>query len=414
MSHSSFRQPLPAQLAPFMAQGYPKASVQPKPYELISIPGAGSLAVSGADMAKFMIAHLNQGAGLMKPETALLMHEPTRVTVPGTNRMALGFYEMQLNGLSAIAHGGDLNYFHSDLWIFPTKNVGLFVSMNSAGERSATEAIRVALFEQFGDHYFPASNAAAPVELPTAKEHAQMLAGSYISSRGSFTNFADVANFVGQVKITLDEDGRPAVPAILGGPPHKWIEIAPFVWQAAYGHARLGAVVENGRVVRWSINPVSPFMVWDRAPWYRDAAWLTPALLAALALIALTALSWPVSALGRRRFKVPMVLGGTDLKSYRWVRGFSWLVLAALSGWAWLFVSLGSDTNVDGAIWPLEIIGTVGFVGLCGAALWNLQRVWRGDRGWFAKIWSVLLVLAALITVWVALSFHLISFGTRY
>jgi CubicO group peptidase (beta-lactamase class C family) len=414
MTHSSFRQPLPAQLAPFMAQGYPKASVQPKPYELISIPGAGSVAVSGADMAKFMIAHLNQGAGLMKPETALLMHDPTRVTVPGTNRMALGFYEMQVNGLSAIAHGGDLNYFHSDLWIFPTKNVGLFVSMNSAGERSATEAIRVALFEQFGDRYFPASNAAVPVELPTAKEHAQMLAGSYISSRSSFTNFADVANFVGQVKITLDEDGRPAVPEILGGPPHKWIEIAPFVWQAAYGHARLGAVVENGRVVRWSFNPVSPFMVWDRAPWYRDAAWLTPALVAALVLIALTALSWPVAALSRRRFSVPMLLGGSDLKSYRWVRGFSWLVLAALSGWAWLFSSLGSDINVDGAIWPLEIIGTLAFVGLCGAALWNLQRVWRGDRGWFAKLWSVLLVLGALITLWVALSFHLISFGTRY
>jgi CubicO group peptidase (beta-lactamase class C family) len=414
MTHSSFRQPLPAQLAPFMAQGYPKASVQPKPYELISIPGAGSVAVSGADMAKFMIAHLNQGAGLMKPETALLMHDPTRVTVPGTNRMALGFYEMQVNGLSAIAHGGDLNYFHSDLWIFPTKNVGLFVSMNSAGERSATVAIRVALFEQFGDRYFPASNAAVPVELPTAKEHAQMLAGSYISSRSSFTNFADVANFVGQVKITLDEDGRPAVPEILGGPPHKWIEIAPFVWQAAYGHARLGAVVENGRVVRWSFNPVSPFMVWDRAPWYRDAAWLTPALVAALVLIALTALSWPVAALSRRRFSVPMLLGGSDLKSYRWVRGFSWLVLAALSGWAWLFSSLGSDINVDGAIWPLEIIGTLAFVGLCGAALWNLQRVWRGDRGWFAKLWSVLLVLGALITLWVALSFHLISFGTRY
>ena len=124
MSHASFRQPLPAQLAPFMAQGYPQASVDPKPYELISVPGAGSLAVSGADMAKFMIAHLNQGAGLLKPETALLMHDPSHVTVPGTDRMALGFYEMQVNGLSAIAHGGDLNYFHSDMWIFPTKNVG--------------------------------------------------------------------------------------------------------------------------------------------------------------------------------------------------------------------------------------------------------------------------------------------------
>ncbi len=414
MSHSSFRQPLPAPLAPFMSQGYPKASVEPKPYELISIPGAGSVAVSGADMAKFMIAHLNQGAGLMKPQTAQLMHDPSHVTLPGTNRMALGFYEMQLNGLNAIGHGGDLNFFHSDMWIYPTKNVGLFVSMNSAGEHSATELIRIALFEQFGDRYFPAAADAAPVELPTAKEHARMLAGSYISSRGFFTNFLDVLNFVGQVRIGLDKDGRPLVPAILGGAPKKWIEVAPFVWQDAYGHGRLGAKVEDGRVMRWSINPVSPFMVWERAPWYRDAAWLMPLFMGALLIVAFTALSWPVGAIARRRFGAAITLRGADLTAYRWARALSWLVLAALGGWAWLFNSLDSDKNLDAGIWLLEIAGTVGFVGLCVAAVWNLQRIWRGKRGWFAKLWSALLVLAALLTLWVTLSFHLIHLGARY
>ena len=414
MTHASFRQPLPAQLAPFMSQGYPKASVDAKPYELISIPGAGSIAVSAADMAKFMLAHLSQGAGLMKPETALLMHDPTHVTVPGTDRMALGFYELQINGLSAVAHGGDLFYFHSDTWIFPAKNVGLFMSMNSAGENSKTEAIRVALFEQFADRYFPAEDAAAPVELPTAKEHARMLAGNYISSRGFFTNFVDLLNFIGQVKITLDKDGRPSVPEVLGGAPRKWIEIAPFVWQADNGHAHLGAVVENGRVMRWSLDPVAPFMVWDRAAWYRDAAWLMPAFVAALVLVALTAFSWPIGAISRRRLGVAMALQGADLKAYRWARAFCWLVLLALGGWAWLFASLQSQGNLDGAIWLLEIVGAASFIGLFGAALWNLQRVWRSNRGWFAKLWSVLLVLAAMLTLWVTLSFHLISFGTRY
>jgi hypothetical protein len=350
----------------------------------------------------------------MKPETALLMHDPTHVTVPGAGRMALGFYELKVNGLSAVAHGGDLNYFHSDLWIFPAKNVGLFMSMNSAGENSKTEAIRVALFEQFGDRYFPAADAPAPVELQSAKEHARMLAGNYISSRGFFTNFVDVSNFIGQVRITLDKDGRPSVPEVLGGAPHKWIETAPFVWQADNGHAHLGAVVEKGSVMRWSIDPVSPFMVWDRAPWYRDAAWLMPAFAASLLLVALTALSWPVGAISRRRLGVTMALRGSDLKAYRWTRGFCWLVLAALSGWAWLFASLQSEGSLDAAIWLLEITGTVAFVGLFGAALWNLQRLWRSDRGGFAKLWSVLLLLAAIMTLWVTLGFHLISFGARY
>jgi hypothetical protein len=96
------------------------------------------------------------------------------------------------------------------------------------------------------------------------------------------------------------------------------------------------------------------------------------------------------------------------------VRAFSWLVLAAFGGWAWLFASFESDANLDAAIWLLEIAGCVGFVGLCGAALWNLQRVWRGNRGWFARLWGALLMLAALLTLWVTLSFHLIHFGTHY
>jgi hypothetical protein len=139
-----------------------------------------------------------------------------------------------------------------------------------------------------------------------------------------------------------------------------------------------------------------------------------PLFVTALIIIALTALSWPVGAISRRRFGVAMALRGPDLKSYRWVRGFSWLMLAALGGWVCLFLSFDSDRNLDGAIWLLEIAGTLGFVGVCGAALWNLQRVWLTNRGWFAKLWSVLLVLAALSTLWVTLSFHLISFGAHY
>jgi CubicO group peptidase (beta-lactamase class C family) len=48
MTHSSFRQPLPPQLAPYMSKGYPQASVDARPFELISVPPAGSLSMSAA------------------------------------------------------------------------------------------------------------------------------------------------------------------------------------------------------------------------------------------------------------------------------------------------------------------------------------------------------------------------------
>src|SRR3546814_20264815 len=63
MAHSSFRQPLSPALLAKMSKGYSKASDgEPKDYEFISLAPAGSLASTGADMARFMIAHLQTGA----------------------------------------------------------------------------------------------------------------------------------------------------------------------------------------------------------------------------------------------------------------------------------------------------------------------------------------------------------------
>ena len=417
MTHATFRQPLPAALAPFMSKGYARASADPEPYEFVTLPPAGSLAVSAADMAKFMIAHLDQGAGLMQPATAQLMHDPAHIAVAGVDRMALGFHEQRINGLGAIGHAGDAINFHSDLWLFPAQQVGMFISMNSAGTGRATHEIRLALFQQFGERYFPEASAAPLVELSTAKEHAKMLTGSYIASGGSFSNFVDVGNFIGQTKIGLDNDGRPFIPSLpnLAGAPRHWIEVAPFQWRDAQGPERLAALVENGRVVRWGIDDDAPTDVYNRAPWYRDAAWLKPLCLIALIVVALTALSWPAAALARRRYGAANPLSGADLLSYRLLRGFSWLTLIALAGWLSLLElrTIVMD-NIDGRVWLLEIAGTLGGFGLLAAALWNLWRVGSRPRGPVAAIWSGVQALAAAAVLDVMLTFHLISFGTNF
>jgi CubicO group peptidase (beta-lactamase class C family) len=416
MDHSSFRQPLPPSLAPFMATGYSRASGEPKPFELISVPPAGSLSMSGADGARFMIAHLNGGAGLLRPETTKLMHTTTSGALPDLDQMALGFYEQQINDLHVIAHGGDLINFHGYMWLFPEKNVGLLLEMNSAGADEATARIRQALFERFSDRYFPAVNDAPPVELPTAKEHARMLVGNYIGSRSEFTTFLDIGNFLGQQQVGLDADGRPLVPELFGGPPRKWIEVSPFLWQDAYGHARLGATVEGGaKVVRWSVNEISPFMVFDRAPWYRDASWLMPLFLAAAAIIAISALYWPISAIVRRRFGSVLGLAEKDQTAYRLVLGLSGLSIAALVGWTLvLTVFLESLSTADWPIVMSRIIGDIAFVGLPIAAAWNVLLTWKRNASWLAMLSSALLLAAALVFFWVAISFHLIGLSTRY
>ena len=414
MVHSTFSQPLPPNLAPLMAKGYPTASEAAKPFELISVPPAGGASVSGDDMAKFMIALLNQGAGLMQPRTARGMMTPTSVILPGLNRMALGFYEQQVNGLSAVGHGGDLNYFHSYLWLLPAQKVGVYVSMNSAGANSQDFPIRLALFQAFGDRYFPAP-LQVPVELPTAKADAKMLVGNYTESRGSFTNFLDIGNFLGQTHVGLDGDGRPLVPEEFTGRPHKWIEVAPFLWQDAYGPQRLSAKATNGKVVRWSIDAVSPFQVWDRTPWARNTAWLMPVVIAGLGIIAITALGWPVRAIVRRRYGASLSLTGFDLALHRLVHGLAWLAFAILGGWALLLQSLAAtEASLDAWIWLLEIVSAVGFVGLALCALLIAYRACATPHTWFARAWSIARAAGALSILWMALAFHLISFGVNY
>jgi CubicO group peptidase (beta-lactamase class C family) len=419
MRYASFRQPLPARLKPFMSQGYELGSGPAKKYELIGMAPAGASAISGGDMAKFMIAHLANGGPLLNPATAQLMHAPQPSAIPAINTMALGFYEQKINGHRAIAHGGDTVYFHSDLWIFPQDNVGLYVSMNSDGKDGVTRVLRGSLFEQFADRYLPDANKAPPVELPTAKAHAKLLVGTWTNSRRIDSSFAKVIGLVGDTAISLDDDGRPVIPALTGpgGTPRKLIEVAPFVWQDAYGHERLAAQVIDGKIARWSFGEVSPFMIWYPTPGALDAAWLKPAVLISIAIVLLTALAWPVGWFTRRRYKAPLALQGERLRTYRAVRGIAWVALAVLVGWVVVITGLEdfeSHGATDWLILLLQVAGTLAFFGLFGLASWNAVLTWRDKSSWFAKLWSVLLVLAAFVILWTALVYNLISFGTEF
>src|SRR5262245_8832636 len=117
MTHSSFSQPLPKELAPLMSNGYRLGSDKPEAFEVVNPFPAGSLSSSATDMAQFMMAHLADGqlgnAQILKPETARLMHSRLFGLDDQTNAMCYGFYEESRNGHRIIGHGGDTINFHS-------------------------------------------------------------------------------------------------------------------------------------------------------------------------------------------------------------------------------------------------------------------------------------------------------------
>jgi CubicO group peptidase (beta-lactamase class C family) len=424
MQHSSFRQPLPTALVPLMAKGYPLASEEPRPYEIIGPAPAGSLASTGEDMAHFMIAHLQggeyHGNRILTAETAETMHNSPLTLLPPLNRMELGFFETNINGREVIGHLGDTDYFHTSLHLFMEAGVGFYISFNSPGKDGAVGGLRGALFQDFADRYFPAVPPKAGVDEKTAAAHAALMSGAWANSRGSQSNFLAGIGFISQAKVGVGKKGELVLPFPgLNGKPRHWIEVAPFVWSDADGHDRAAAKVVNGKPVRFSFDLLSPFMVFERVPWYADSSWLLPLLGVGVVALLLTALLWPVAALVRRRYKAPLPLTPSALRAYRWSRIASILILASLALWLLIFTLILKDTNylnarLDPLLWLAQIFGVVAFFGGAAAMLWNLKEVWGGRRRWPAKVWSVVLLISAGAVLWAALACKLLSFGTNY
>ncbi len=420
MNNSSFEQPLPPRLRPMMSTGYDRASGRVIPFEYVGPSPAGSLSAPGADMARFMIAHLNQGAGLLRPETARMMHTTTLPILPHLNRMALGFYQSNINGRRVISHGGDTSAFHSDLHLFLDENVGIFISMNSGGRDGASLLIRNAFFEKFADRYFPAPRDARRVPAETAREHARMLSGTWVNSRGSRSSFFNVLELLGQVQVSVDAEGRPIVPVIPGynGQPRQWVEVQPFLWQDLNSHDRLSAQIVDGQIVRFGLSSL-PFMTFDRAPWHRNTALLMPLLLFSLAVLLLTVILWPVRALVRRKFGAKLELEGQARRAHLFTRLAALLILLTLFGWTFAIMTMAGDienlsTAMDPIIWTLEIMSFIAFIGGFLVLAWSAWATWRAGRRWPAKAWSIALLLAAGIILWIGGAFNLLSLGVDY
>src|SRR6266852_3312474 len=137
MSHSTFLQPLPDDLAPLMAKGYRGTSDQP-PLEFFetSPAPAGGLSATGTDMGRFIRALMNGGEldGVRILPTARLdeMMAPGNSTPAGY--LGLVFFGTKVAGHGAIGHGGGTMTFFSDLKFFPEQGVGIFVSRDGNGE----------------------------------------------------------------------------------------------------------------------------------------------------------------------------------------------------------------------------------------------------------------------------------------
>jgi CubicO group peptidase (beta-lactamase class C family) len=418
MTKSTFLQPLPARLAPSMARVYRPGSTTPVPFEIVGLSPAGGLSTTGSDMARFMIAHLDDGGAILAPDTAALMHRPQPYVLPGINQMALGFYTQDRNGRRILAHAGDTRVFHSLAWLFMRENVGIFVALNGTG-RDGSGTVRLALFREFADRYFPGpAPQAARVDPATARRHAAMMQGTYMISRQPRSSFLRILTLLGQQRVTATPAGtlRLSADRSLSGAPREWVEIAPFLWRASDGEDLLAARMVDGEVERFSTIPTLTYLP---VPWTMSTAWLSPALKLAFLIVLLNAIAWPAGAVARRVYGKPLELRGRDRAAFHATRGLSLLAVLAVLGWAYVFITGISNYAVftgkmDGLIRCLQLVTPIAFFGLFALAAWNLWRAFATRRGWPVRIWSVVMLLSAAMAIWGGFVCHLFSLNQNF
>jgi CubicO group peptidase (beta-lactamase class C family) len=426
MTSSSFRQPLPGELQSRMAKGYGAASGPARPFELIGLAPAGALSAPATDIAKFMLAHLNHGrlgeAEILQPHTAELMHSSPLTILPRVDRMMLGFWEANYKGRHVIAHGGDTQWFHSDLRLYIDDGIGMFVACNSLGKGMAAIDMRIGLFEAFANRYLPVPewSAGPGVEEKTARDHAQLIAGHYVNSRRSESSFMSLLNLVSGIDVIDYRDGTIGVSMVRNGSgtPRRWREVEPFVWQLDGSSRLLSAKVSDGTVERFSFDEVSPFMMFQR-PAMARGSWLVPAFLAALIAMFATAVAWPVSALARRRYRMVDTRSAEDASAHRWLQVAAVGTVAMWLAWVATLGTMMSDLSnlsarFDGWLWTLHILSIVTVLGGVIAALWHANRVLRSQRRWYTKAWAVAMVLAMNVSLWMAVAYNVITSGVNY
>jgi CubicO group peptidase (beta-lactamase class C family) len=406
MEHSTFREPLPANLAPEMAVGYlmKKGRFEPEKFELIGNFGpAGSLSATATDMARFMIAHLQLGrlgdARILKEETARQMHSRLYSPDPRLPGMAYGFYEMEAHGVLGIGHGGDTSLFHSELLLLPQYNVGLFVCYGSAGLAGFD------LLPAFVGRYFAAPGP-APAEPPAGfEERTKRVAGIYRFTRHNYTSIEKAFALPSVISVAAGPKGTITM-AIRGlGDPWLFREVTPNYYEQIDGTMKLlFRAAADGSISQMFLSLIPPM------PAYRVAWYATPtvnyALLGATLLLCITTLvSFGYHRKTRRE----------DPILARWcartAAAVGVLTICAVAGVVAVISAMGEELvygipkSLTAVLW-LVLLATI----LTPILLWLTGLAWR-NRWWtaFRRVHVSIFALAALGMVWFYIYWNLLG-----
>jgi CubicO group peptidase (beta-lactamase class C family) len=423
MNNSTFDQPLPAQLAPQMSKGYLSASKKPRDFEFVQAAPAGSLTTTAADMTRFMLAFLQDGAvdgvSILKPETVQQMETRQFEFHPMLPGLGITFMEYLIDPVRIIGHGGDTVYFHSDMVLVPDAHLGYFLSYNSLGKDVGGGRGEVS--RTLVHRYFPSAAQPKPdVNSNTAKSDGRAVSGFYEGSRRGETTFLRMLALVDQFSVNSDKEGVIQIQGMKNqsGELKRWREIAPLIYREIDGLERIGFRRDASGAVG-EMLPFPAIYEGQRVPWYATKTFIGLLIGGNLVLAFLTVLLWPVAVIIRKRYQRPLF----STKSDRVLYFLSRIVCLAevvflLAPVVMLSQGLEHVVILGDAINPwLQAFHVIGWVLMAGVVLLILAAVrfvrLPGHGLWF-RAHAILLAIGGVAFGVFAWQFHLLDASLKF
>ncbi len=343
MDRSTFAQPLPPDLVPHLARAsrFVGDTFLEDRFVYVAGPPAGSMSTTATDMARFMLAHLRGGAGILEPATVQAMHAQAFTHHPRVDGMALGFVERTLNGHRFLFHGGDIFSFQSGLFLLPEHDVGLFVSYSGGGHGEP-----LTLFHEFVDELFPGESPVAPAPAAGA-DRGRAFVGEYHANRRSYSSEESLLGLMEAVHVRVDPDGF--LTASVVGETTRFAEVEPGVFTAVrQGHSTfpygaLNTLVfradDHGRAMLFTDGKVS----YARAPLLTTSGFTLLAIVGTALFSLSTLVGWGMG-FGVRRIRRTSTRQPVAARLARWTA-----VVFTLS----VLISLVGAASIAGGIDPI-------------------------------------------------------------
>ena len=419
MSHSTATSTAPQQLQADLSGGYTYAdgSFQPVPnyQSQPAVFPSGVIQASVTDMARFMIAQLQDGrysdektpeARILQESTARQMQDTPYPVDRRLRGMTYAFADLTDNGVWTLGHQGYFPPMGSQMLLLPDQHLGIFFAVNTLDIGPLTTQ-HFGFQRAFFDHYFPAP-AAGHVKPPADfAGRADRYVGVYRRTSYPPSTPDKVADLFGAFTYTVSAPGDGTLIVSMEGFQLRFVEVEPLYFRQIDGSSSL-VFFENdqGRITRFYTD-FAPQYSAKRPPWYELRSFNIPLLILSVLLFISVLITAPIQALINRRH-------GAHLRPASRTAGW---ILTAISVLNLIFLcgmlfSYHPPTSLHGVAPSIKLLLTTTVMSalLTAAALVYIVLAWK-DRYWGIGIraYYTLVTTAALAFVWFLKQWNLLG-----